>query len=153
MDTNHIALWLATLSALSLFWRSVRAPNRPLGWLIVTVLVLLVAASGWLLFPESVGYLAFGLTFVFIMLPIWAHNAAARANTRLQYWRARQLFRIAAWLHPFDDWPTTPRLIRAFELAHDGRTREADALLQELARGAGNVAATANAQRLHMLGT
>jgi rhomboid protease GluP len=152
MDPNHIALWLAELPALSLFWRSARAPQRSPGWMGVTALVLLTGLVGWFSFHDFAGYVAGALALLFILLPIWAHNAGGRASTRSQYRRARNLFRFAALLHPVDGWGVTPQLVHAFELAHAGRTADADALLQSLARGTGSAARTAEAQRLRILG-
>ena len=152
MDLNHIALWMAGLPAATLFWRSARAPHRPVGWMVVPALVLFTALVGWFWFQEYAGYLTGVLALLFIMLPIWLHNAGGRASARFQYGRARRLFSLAALLHPMDNWGTTPRMIHAFELAHAGRTDDADALLLLLAREKGDVATLANAQRLRILG-
>jgi rhomboid protease GluP len=152
MDLNHIALWLAGLPAATLFWKSARAPHRPIGWMVVSALVLLVALVGFFVVPEYAGYLAGTLALLFILLPNWLHNAAARASNRFLYRRARRLFTLAAFLHPLDGWLDMPRLFQAFELAHLGKTAEAEALLQVLSRGTGNTAAIAQAHRLRILG-
>jgi len=152
MDLNTIALWLATVPAGTLFLKSVRAPQRALGWVFVTALVLLCALCGWLLFPDSVGYLTGALALSFILLPTWIHNAAARASNHFQYGRARRLFRIAALLHPLDGWREMPRLFEAFELAHDGKLEEAVALLRILTQSTSSVAQVAEAHRLRLLG-
>jgi rhomboid protease GluP len=152
MDLNQIALWLAGLPAATLFWKSARAPQRATGWMVVSATVLLVAVVGWLLVPESAGYLAGALALLFILLPTWIHNAAARASNRFLYRRARRLFRLAAFLHPLDGWLDMPRLFHAFELAHQGKVSEAEALLLVLARGEGNISALAQAHRLRIMG-
>ncbi|MES1177298.1 MAG: rhomboid family intramembrane serine protease [Myxococcales bacterium] len=152
MDLNQIALWLAGLPAATLFWKSARAPHRPIGWLVVSGVVLLVALLGWFVVPEYAGYAAGTLALLFILLPTWIHNAAARASNRFLYRRARRLFTYAALLHPFDGWLDMPRLFQAFELAHLGKTAEAEALLLVLSRGTGNTAAIAQAHRLRILG-
>jgi rhomboid protease GluP len=151
MDLNHIALWLAELPALSLFFRSARAPQRSPGWMGVTALVLLTGLVGWFSFHDYAGYVAGLLALLFVLLPIWTHNAGVRASARSQYRRARYLFRIAALLHPLDGWLLTPQLVHAFELAHAGQPGDADALLRVLARGTGSAARTAEAQRLRIL--
>jgi rhomboid protease GluP len=152
MDLNHTALWLAGLFSASLFWSSLRAPHRPLGWLGVTALVMLVALVGESVLPERSGYVAGALALLLILLPMWIHGAASRASNRFLYRRARRLFGIAAALHPLDGWPAKPRLMEAFELSHAGRTGDSEALLQLLARGNGTVASTAQAHRLRILG-
>jgi len=152
MDLNQIALWLAGLPAATLFWKSARAPHRPIGWMVVSALVLLVALVGWFVVPGYAGYLAGALSLLFILLPTWIHNAAVRASNRVLYRRARRLFGFAALLHPLDGWLDMPRLFQAFELAHVGRTAEAEALLLVLSRGTGSIAALAEAHRLRILG-
>ena len=152
MDLNHIALWLAGIPALSLFWRSARAPHRPLGWMAVTAFVLLSELVGWLAFREYAGYVSAALAFLLITLPLWLHGAAGRAGNRFEFERARRLFGLAALLHPLDDWPSAPRLYEAFSLAHAGKIGDAEALLRILARGSGSSATVAEAQRLRLLG-
>ncbi len=154
MDLNHIALWLAALPAATLFWSSLRTPRaqRAFGWLLVSLLVLLVCLVGWFLIPESVGYVAGTLAFLFIALPTRFHNAAARASSHFLYRRARRLFTLAALLHPLDGWLEIPRLFEAFELAHVGRTAEAEALLQVLSSSKSSIAISAQAHRLRILG-
>ena len=152
MDLNHTALWLAGLLAASLFWSSLRAPHRPLGWLGVTALVVLVALLGNFALPALAGYAAGALALLLILLPMWIHGAASRAGNRFRYRRARHLYGIAAALHPFDGWPAKPRLMQAFELAHSGKPHEAEAQLQRLASGDGQVAIMAQAHRLRIMG-
>ncbi|MEO6601481.1 MAG: rhomboid family intramembrane serine protease, partial [Polyangiaceae bacterium] len=152
MDLNQIALWLAGMPAATLLWKSARAPHRKIGWMVVSALVLLVALVGWLVVPELAGYLAGTLALLLILIPTWIHNAAARASNRFLYRRARRLFTLASLLHPLDGWLDMPRLFRAFELAHVGKTAEADALLQVLSQGTGDVAAIAQAHRLRIAG-
>lgn len=152
MDLNQIALWLAGLPAATLFWKSARAARRPVGWMVVSALVLLVALIGWLLIPDSAGYLAGALALLFILLPTWLQNAAARASNQFQYGRARRLFALAGFLHPMDGWLDMPRLFQAFELAHQGRAAEAETLLQGLAQSGVGIADVAQAHRLRILG-
>src|SRR5450432_615247 len=152
MDLNHTALWLAGLFAASLFWSSLRAPHRPLGWLGVTALILLVVIAGESVLPGRSGYVAGALAFLLVLLPLWLNGAASRASNRFSYRHARRLYGIAAALHPLDGWPARPRLMEAFELSHAGRTSDSEALLQLLARGSGSVASTAQAHRLRILG-
>jgi len=151
MDPNTIALWFAGFHALRLFSRSARSTRHGLGWTVVSALVLLTGAVGWLRFRELVGYVTFALTALLIMLPWWAHGVAARAVKRSQYRRAYRFSSIAAVLHPFDGWRRMPRLFQAFELAQTGQTARAEAMLSELARGDDSVAATARAHRLRIL--
>ena len=100
MDPNIIALWFAGFQALRVFSRSARAARQGMGWTVVSALVLLTGAVGWLRFRESVGYVTFALTALLIMLPWWAHGVAARALKRSQYRRAYRFASIAAVLHP-----------------------------------------------------
>ena len=151
MDPNTIALWFAGLQALRLFSRSARSSQPSMGWVVVSSLVLLTGAVGWFRFRELVGYVTFGLTVLLIMLPWWAHGAAARAVRRSRYRRAFGFSSFAAILHPFDGWRQVPRLFRAFELAQTGQTAEAETMLAALSRGDGSVAALARAHRLRVL--
>jgi rhomboid protease GluP len=151
MDPNTIALWFAGFQALSLFSRSARASRQGTGWAVVSGLVLLTGAVGWLRFRDRVGYVTFALTVLLIILPAWAHGIASRAQRRSQYRRAYRFSTLAAVLHPLDGWPRLPRLFRAFELAQEGRTAEADARLSALAQGDDSVAEAAEAHRLRIL--
>jgi len=151
MDPNTIALWFAGFQALSLFSRSARSSQRGTGWAVVSGLVLLTGAVGWLRFRDLVGYVTFALTVLLIMLPWWAHGVSARALKQSRYRRAYRFSRVAALLHPFDGWRELPPLFQAFELAQAGKTAAAETRLLALSRGDGNVAATARAHRLRIL--
>jgi rhomboid protease GluP len=152
MDLNRIALWSAAIPAVSLLWRSARSPRRAFGWLTVSLFVLCAGAVGWFLFPDSVGFVTAALMLVFFVAPASLSNAASRAGEQQNYARASFLARLAALLHPADGWRVKPRLYQAFQLAQAGQTGEADALLQILARGEGETAAIAAAQRLTISG-
>ena len=151
MDPNTIALWLAGFQALRMFSRSARASRSSTGWTVVSALVLLTGAIGWLRFRDLVGYVTLALTALLIMLPGWAHSVAARSLRRSQYQRAYRFSRLAALLHPFDGWRELPRLFRAFQLAQAGNTGQAEALLSALAQGNSSVAEAARAHRLRIL--
>ncbi len=151
MDPNTIALWFAGFQALRLFSRSARSSQQGMGWTVISGLVLLTGAVGWLRFRDLVGYVTFALTVLLIMLPWWAHGASARAAKRSQYRRAYRFASFAALLHPFDGWREVPRLLQAFGLAQAGKTAEAEARLSALSRGASSVAAAASAHRLRIL--
>jgi rhomboid protease GluP len=152
MGLNRLGLLFAVLSAASMFVQGVRASRRPWDWVVVSGLVLLVAGCGWLLVPESVGYVAGALAILLINLPSWMTNLASRASQLGQYGRARLLSSIAATLHPIASFRAMPRLFEAFEVAQTGNINEAAALLQTLAAGEGRVAAIAFAHRLRILG-
>jgi len=152
MDLNDVALWLAALFTLSLFTRSVRARGRQLGWVIVSGAIGVASAAAWLWFRDTAGYIGGVLVLALILTPTWAHNAASRALRQFSYRRARWLASLAATLHPLDGWPALPRLFHAFQLAHEGKTTEADALLLVVAGGEGSAASIARAQRLQILG-
>ncbi len=152
MDLNRLALWFAAPTAVSFFLRSVNAKRRRLDWTLASGVVLATAGIGWFKFPDSVGFVATALALLLIMFPSWASNAANRASKQARYGKARLLARIAALLHPRRDWRAMPRLFEAFQLAHEGKAAEADALLQVLAHEGGAVAAIALAHRLRILG-
>lgn len=134
-----------------MFSRSARSPRQSMGWAVVSGLVLLTGAVGWLRFREHAGYVTFTLTVLLITLPWWAHGVAARALKRSQYRRAYRFAKFAAWLHPADGWRQLPRLFQAFDLAQAGKMAEAEARLAALSQGDSNVAATARAHRLRIL--
>lgn len=152
MDLNRLALWFAAPTALSFFVRSLRARRRRLDWALSSGIVLASAGIGWFEFPDSVGFVATALALLLILLPSWATSAANRASKQGRYAKARALARFAALLHPRSDWRAMPELYRAFELAHEGKSAQAEALLQVLAKGGGSVAAVARAHRLRILG-
>jgi len=151
MDSNIIALWFAGIQALSMFSRSARASRQSMGWAVVSGLVLLTGAVGWLRFRDQVGYLTFTLTVLLITLPWWAHGVAARALKRSQYRRAYRFAWLAALLHPADGFRQLPRLFQAFDLAQAGKIAEAETRLSALSKGDSAVAATARAHRLRLL--
>src|SRR4051812_20962699 len=101
MDPNTIALWFAGVQALSSFSRGARASRNGLGWTLVSALVILTGAVGWLRFRDLVGYVTFALTALMIMLPWWAYGVATRAARRSKYRRAYYFSALAALLHPF----------------------------------------------------
>ena len=129
-----------------------RVLDRQLGWVIVSIVIGVTGGAGWLWFRGTAGYVGAALVLALILAPTWAHNAASRALRQFGYRRARWFAYVAATLHPFDGWPALPRLFHAFQLAHEGKTTEADALLQVVAHGEGSAASIARAQRLQILG-
>ncbi len=151
MDLNHIALWLAAVPALSLLWYSARSPRRAFDWLIVSVLVLSVLAVGWFAFRESAGYVGLALVVLTFILPARLSNAAVRAAEEQRYARARLLARVASLLHPTENWRVTTRMYEAFALAQSAHIGDAEALLQVLARGSGDIASVAAGQRLALM--
>lgn len=151
MDLNRIALWLAAVPALSLLWYSARSPRRAFDWLVVSTVAVVVGAVGWFAFPGSVGYVSMALVVVTFVLPARLNNAAALAADRQGYDRAQLLARFAAWLHPTENWRITARMYEAFALAQSGHLGEAEALLQILSRGTGEIAQQAAGQRLALM--
>lgn len=109
MDLNYVLEWLVGISAgASLLVHGARFRFRFRGWILVFLLILAVFAAGKHLAPESAGYIAASVWFLFFMLPALGHRWLGRLLMRQRYDSARRLARVLVVLHPLDGWRNQP---------------------------------------------
>jgi rhomboid protease GluP len=110
LTINQLLLWLSWISAILFILRVIKDPQRQTGWLIAAIGVLLVAVAGFILYPRVCGWIGFGMWLAWIVIPTIAAQQASTAIQSERYGRAAIWSRIAAILHPFDDWPERARI-------------------------------------------
>ena len=110
MNINQLLFWLAGISALLFIIRVLRDPQRQAGWLMAAAGVLMATAIAFVLSPRLCGWIGFGLWLLAIVLPTVAAQQASAAIQSERYGRAAIWSRVAALLHPFDDWPERAKI-------------------------------------------
>jgi rhomboid protease GluP len=110
MTINQLLLWLAWISAILFIIRVLKDPQRQTGWLIAAAGVFVAAVMGFILYPRISGWIGFGIWLLAIVAPTIAAQQASTAIQSERYGRAAIWSRIAAVLHPFDDWPERAKI-------------------------------------------
>lgn len=122
LDLNHILLFIALASPVVLLWRLVRLHRtRPAGWTAAAIIVLLGSGISWLLAPSIAGYIAGGIWALLLLVPSLAERKIAVLLVEKRYRPARRLALVRRMLHPWNDSPQLPSLLRVLELARDGQ--------------------------------
>ncbi len=118
IDLNHILFFLAVVSPLILLVRIARLRNpRNRGWFIASLLVLAVCALAWAIVPSLAGFFGGAAWIGLLLCPPFAEHAIAQALIEQRLGRARRLAVVRHLLHPWDDSPFRPEVIRSLELA------------------------------------
>jgi rhomboid protease GluP len=110
MNINQLLLWLSWISAILFIVRVLKDPQRQTGWLMAAAGVFIAAVVGFLLYPRISGWIGFGTWLLAIVAPTIAAQQASTAIQSERYGRATIWSRVAAVLHPFDDWPERARI-------------------------------------------
>jgi len=105
LNINQLLLWVSWFSALLFATRLWRDPQRQTGWFAALAIVFLAAATGLVWLPQRAGWIGFGAWLLAIVCPTIAAQQVSVAIQNERYGRAAVWSRIAALLHPFDDWP------------------------------------------------
>ncbi|MEO7166139.1 MAG: rhomboid family intramembrane serine protease [Spartobacteria bacterium] len=132
LDLNHILLFIAVVSPLILLVRIARLKNvRNHGWRIAAVVVLAACALAWLVYPSFAGFIGGTFWGLFLLAPSLAERRIDGLLLAQHFARARRLAFVRHLLHPWNDTPYRPSLLRCLELASTGRL---DRALDQLAR-------------------
>lgn len=122
IDLNHILLFLAVASSLILLARLVRLRrDRPAGWMTASVLVLASCGISYLFAPALAGYIGGFFWALLLLFPSFAERKIGQLLLEKRYAAARNLAVVRRALHPWDDSPHLPALLRALELAQRGK--------------------------------
>lgn len=130
IDLNHILLFIAVVSPLVLLARLARL-HRPqhAGWATAAIIVLAGAGVSWLFAATIAGYVSGTLWCLLLLVPSVADRKIDDLLLERRLGNARRLAVVRRILHPWEDSPYRPSLIRSIELAHDGRMNAALDLL------------------------
>jgi rhomboid protease GluP len=132
IDLNHILLFLAVVSPLIVLVRIARLRNpRNQGWLIASIIVLMVCAVAWLSIPRLAGFLGGAAWFCLLLVPSFSERAIAHALMAGRFGQGRRLALVRRVLHPWEDSPYRSAIIRSLELAG---TNHLDLALDQLAK-------------------
>ena len=130
MTANYLLLLLVCLSSALLAIRVMRLPkNYNRGWLAVSIAILAIAAAAFVWLPNWAGWIAGGLWFALVLLPLLLYKRIEVLLAREGYRRARRLATWLRWLHPMDGWWQHPTLLQAIELGNQGDLAQANQLL------------------------
>jgi rhomboid protease GluP len=132
IDLNHLLLFIALVSPIVLLARlSGRHGARHAGWATAAIIVLVGTGFSWLLVPGVAGLIGGTLWALFLLVPSILDRKTHSLFLQRRFSEARRLALVRRTLHPWDDSPYRPSLLRCLELARDGRM---DAALDQLAR-------------------
>lgn len=104
---------------------------RNRGWLIASLIVLLVCALAWTIVPSLAGFLGGAAWVCLLIFPSFAERAITRALIAERPAQARRLAVVRRMLHPWNDSPYRPEVIHSLELA---RTSQLGVALDQLAK-------------------
>ena len=152
MDINHILLFVAFLSPIVLLARSQRAAAMHRGWRRAALIVLIVTATAWFVFPRQAGFIGGGAWFALLLLPAILSRKISDLTLRERFASARQLAAILRCLHPTDEIRKEQQLLRALQIAQRGDTSRALNLLASLHADTGAVGRQAIAQTFRLRG-
>ncbi|CAN5416824.1 hypothetical protein BH20VER3_BH20VER3_04270 [soil metagenome] len=131
IDLNHILLFLAVVSPLILLVRIARMRDpRNQGWGIAALIVLAGCGLAWLAAPTVAGFIGGVFWFLLLVLPSLAERKIAAWVLVQRPSEARRLALVRRTLHPWEDSPYRPSLLRSLEQAKAGRL---DLALDQLA--------------------
>jgi rhomboid protease GluP len=131
IDLNHILLFIAVVSPLILLARIARLRNpRNHGWRIAAVIVLAGCAAAWLVVPAVAGFIGGILWALLLLIPSLAEWKIEDLLLARRWTEARRLAVVRRMLHPWEDSPYRPVLLRSLEQASAGRL---DRALDQLA--------------------
>ncbi len=133
IDLNHILLFIAIVSPLILLARIARLRNpRNRGWQIAALVVLTTSALSCFLLPTIAGFIGGIFWCLLLVLPSVAERKIDELLLAERFADARRLAVVRRILHPWEDSPQRPTLLRDLELARAGRLDLAlDRLAQE----------------------
>ncbi len=159
MDLNHILLVLTGLSIVVTVLQIIRNPalrgrgrKRLRGWIVVMGGVVVASVVLLWLAPAHAGYASFALWLLFGILPGTGFRWIQRLTNRGEYARARRVVGVVRLLHPFVDWTWQETLLRAHELASQGRIEEARELLAQQETDDEDVAVSRELYRFRLSG-
>jgi rhomboid protease GluP len=136
IDLNHILLFIALVSPLILLVRIARLRNpRNHGWRVAAIIVLGGCIVAWFLAPPVAGFVGGALWCLLLLLPSLAERRIDDLLLSQDFAGARRVAIVRRILHPWEDTPQRPALLRCLELAANGRLDLAlDRLAAERAR-------------------
>lgn len=122
LDLNHILLFIALASPVVLLWRLQRLQRaRPVGWMAAAIIVLVGSGISWLLAPSIAGFIGGSIWALLLLIPSLAERKIATLLVEKRYRPALRLALVRGILHPWNDSSHLLSLLRALELALDGR--------------------------------
>lgn len=130
MSLNHILLWLSSLSCLVnlyIAWR-----GGAVGWVGVSVGILLVNLVAWWWVPDVAGYWGGSFWVVLVMIPGLANRVITSMVMKQQYGAASVAAGLVRWLHPMDGFWQQPEIYHALHLNQQGKIEEANAIFDRL---------------------
>ena len=120
IDLNHILLFIALVSPLTVLVRSWQPGGIYRGWRIAAIGVLAITGIAWFFFREQAGYIGGCAWFFVLFLPAIGMRRAMELFARGRYKSARRLATAVQLLHPSADLRQQIELIRTTEARHPG---------------------------------
>ncbi len=131
IDLNHILLFIAIVSPLILLARIARLRNpQNHGWRIAALIVLTGCLGTWLVVPAIAGFIGGTLWCLLLLIPSLSERKIEDLLLARRFSDARRLAGIRRALHPWEDSPYRPALLRCLEQASADRL---DLALDQLA--------------------
>ena len=122
IDLNHILLFVAVVSPLILLARIARLRNpQNHGWRIAALIVLTGCVAAWLVVPAVAGIISGILWCLLLLIPSLSDRKIEDLVLARRFSDARRLAVVRRALHPWEDSPYRPALLRCLEQASAGR--------------------------------
>jgi rhomboid protease GluP len=152
MDINHILLFVAFVSPIVVLARSQRTSATHRAWRRAAIVVLIVTAAAWFVFPRQAGFIGGVVWFALLLLPAILLRKISDLTLRERFANALQLAAILRCLHPTDDIRKEQQLLRALRIAQRGDTPHALDLLASLHADTDAIGRQAVAQTFRLRG-
>ena len=141
MDFDTILFWFVMLSCLSALLRTL-TNLRLLGWdwvLVYLTVLAVTGAGGWWNSPPAIyaGGILWGVT---VLVPALLARFYLRWVLQQRYGPARKLAKLAGWLHPMGGWRRQTTVLRALELAQEGKVEAGLQMLETCQQTKGSLA-------------
>src|SRR5258706_4853303 len=144
MDLNEPLIWVVAISCFVLIGRLVQSGfGQSKGWLVISVLILILLGATYLLRPAIAGYVGIVAWALAILLPMLGMQRVRALLARNRHLEAAN---VASWirlLHPLDGWWHISKLLRAMHAAEQGGQAQASALFEPLRKYSGSTGRSA----------
>lgn len=152
MDTNIGLLIFSGLYGVFFFWRLWgNARNADLSeWKLPTIIFFGVFGLALLFAMDIAGYVGTAVLLLIVIIPTQGTRLTSRLIFKQQYSLLRRVTLFLRVLHPVPYWREENQFYTALELAHDGQTDEAVALLDQIKESGTAMATSADHYRYRL---
>jgi rhomboid protease GluP len=115
VELNHIFLFIAIVTPLTILARGWRPGPNYRGWRIAAIIVLAITGGAWLLFRNVAGFIGGGAWLALLFLPSVGLKRVMELSAQQRYESARRIATALQILHPTADMRQQIQMLRMLE--------------------------------------